>query len=397
MRVVRPRQLEGSKSQPGSLGPTSVACRAVRAGLVESFANGLSKDDVPRAADGDTTGLPSTEKAIEPRDERMTGSSDVSSLCCKVGLRVTLFPPLGTSNRRTSSCLWMVKSQYSDDGRPDSPSSSGTSSVDSASRRKWRWGISCCWRRRLLERHPVPHGGFSCRQCGRSAILLPCCCLLWWGSGQALGRDPSIMHSHPRSTLSFLLVWSFGEAAASPMMRTRQRDASRALEGLADVEWHSSADDVTCGVSWPIEQGGCWFWIVADHFSRETFPVSSWRYRQLGRRHAAALRALCIVDDTRFARAVRVVRTCCAGLSVCQGKAGRTSTQAVVTRRKRHASQRQSGASVRMTRRCRCGTVQDCTTETDSPFRPWAMKPNSPMSVLLAASGPNLFPKCRPA
>ena len=134
--MVRPRQLEGSQSQPGPLGPTSsVACRAVRVGLVESFANSFSKDDVPSVADGTTAGLPLTEKAVEPRDERMTGSSDVSSLCCKVGLRVTLFPPFGTSNRRIKSCHWMAKSQYSDDGRPDTPSSSGTSSVDSAS---WR-------------------------------------------------------------------------------------------------------------------------------------------------------------------------------------------------------------------------------------------------------------------
>lgn len=73
----------------------SAVCRAARAGLVESFANSFSKDDVPTAADSNTTGLPQAEKAVEPRDERMTGSSDVSSLCCKVGFRVTLFPASG--------------------------------------------------------------------------------------------------------------------------------------------------------------------------------------------------------------------------------------------------------------------------------------------------------------
>lgn len=74
---------------------TSVAFRADRAGLVERVANSFSKDDVPAAADSNTTGLPLAENALEPRAERMTGSSDVSSLCRKVGFRVTLFSPSG--------------------------------------------------------------------------------------------------------------------------------------------------------------------------------------------------------------------------------------------------------------------------------------------------------------
>lgn len=61
--------------------------------LVESVANSFSKDDVPAAADSNTTGLPLAENAVEPRDERMTGSSDVSSLCRKVDFRVTLLSP----------------------------------------------------------------------------------------------------------------------------------------------------------------------------------------------------------------------------------------------------------------------------------------------------------------
>lgn len=92
--MVRPKQLEGFQSQAGSLGPTSVACRAVRVGLAEGFANSFSKDDVPSAAGSNSIGTPLAEKAIKPIDERMAGSSDVSILCCKNGFRVTLFPPL---------------------------------------------------------------------------------------------------------------------------------------------------------------------------------------------------------------------------------------------------------------------------------------------------------------
>lgn len=64
--MVRPKQLEGFKSQAGFLGPTSVACRAVRVGLVESAANSFSKDDVPSAAGSNAIGTPLAEKATKP-------------------------------------------------------------------------------------------------------------------------------------------------------------------------------------------------------------------------------------------------------------------------------------------------------------------------------------------
>lgn len=236
--MVRPRQSEGSQSQPGSLGPTSAVCRAAGAGSVESCENSFSKDDVPRAAGSNTNGLPLAEKAVEPRYERMTGSSDVSSLFCKVGFRVTLFPASDPTQQQAHPELpldgqksifrrWPLRHRIVEQHLLSTILIVG---VDGS-------GVLLVWRGRLLARHPIPYAGFSCQQCGRLAILLPCGSLLWWGSKQALGRDPSIMHSRPRSTLGILL-WSLGQAAATSTNahnHTMRFGIQRALQAWGDA------------------------------------------------------------------------------------------------------------------------------------------------------------------
>lgn len=163
-------------------------CRAARAGLVECFANSFSKDDVPGAADSNTAGLPLAEKAVEPRDERMTGSSHVSSLCCKVGFRVTLFPALDQQQAHPELPLDGQKPIFrrwsSRHPPPSSKPLNGPSSVHSDGWRRWHWNIASAGGIQLLARHPIARGGFFCQQCGRSAMLLPCCSLLWWGNGK---------------------------------------------------------------------------------------------------------------------------------------------------------------------------------------------------------------------
>lgn len=98
--------------------------------------------------------------------------------------------------------------------------------------------------------------------------------------------------------------------------------------------------------------------------------------------------SLRIADDTRFARAVQGLRICGAGLSVYQG---RTSTQAVVTRRARHASHHQSGTSVRTVLQ-----AQECKQRLTRSFGRGDETEFSDVSAL-AASGPNLFSKYRTA
>lgn len=213
--MVRTRELEGFQSQAGSpVGPTSVACRAVRAGLGGEHRNSFSKDDMPSAADSNTNGLPLAEKAVEPRDERMTGSSDVSSLCCKVGFCVTLLPRSGPAigASRVDSGRSKVNIQTIVPQTPHHqtvpPRRIGSVGVDGTrALLLLEASIACTPSLFLMKDYPVSN----------AAAVQSCClveCLLRWGNGRDLGRDPSTMHSHPRSTLNNLLVWSLGEAAA---------------------------------------------------------------------------------------------------------------------------------------------------------------------------------------
>lgn len=190
---------DSNRRQDLWVGPTSVACRAVRVGLVESSANSFSKDDVPSAAGSSTIGMPLAEKAIKPIDERMAGSSDVSSLCCKNGFRVTLFPPLpepAIGATRVASGWRKVNIQTS--SVKQSPSSGGTSSMDSDRWHRWHRGIASAGGVDDLHVTPIRRGGSCCQQMrpqyNSAALLLPA----------AVGKQskfsaaiPPSMHGHP--------------------------------------------------------------------------------------------------------------------------------------------------------------------------------------------------------
>lgn len=111
---------------------------------------------------------------------------------------------------------------------------------------------------------------------------------------------------------------------------------------------------------------------------------------KLGRRHADTQQhcVRCASLTTRFLH-----------LHLRMGPAsrGRTSTQAVVTRTEGHASQRQSGRIGSDEKGDAAGGTapRNAKQRLTRPLGRLAMKPKSPMSVLLAASGPNLFSKCR--
>lgn len=212
--------MEGSQSRPGSLGPTSVACRAAGAGLVESVANSFSKDDVPAVADSNTTGLPLAEDAVEPRDERMTGSSDVSSLCRKVGFRVTLLTPSGpaTGASRVASGWPKVNIQtmvaQTRHYRMAPPRCFLSVVVDGTEMLLLLEGsiarVPPCssWMIPLSAKRP---------QCDLAALLLPAAV-----GKQASSRPRSFHHAQPSAinakypAAAAAAVWSFGQAAAFP-------------------------------------------------------------------------------------------------------------------------------------------------------------------------------------
>lgn len=136
----------------------------------------------------------------------MTGSSDVSRLCRKVGFRVTLFSPSGpaTGASRAVSGWPKVNIQtmvaQTRHHRTAPPRWILSVCVDGTEMLLLLAGSIACappcssWMIPLSAKRP---------QCDLAACLVVA---LRWGNRQALGRDPSIMHSHPRSTLSIQLL-----------------------------------------------------------------------------------------------------------------------------------------------------------------------------------------------
>lgn len=190
----------------------------------------------------------------------------------------------------------------------------------------------------MFARHPVFLGDPSVS----IAAAVQSCCLVDASRGGEMGelcRDPSIMQGDARSTLKFLLCGLFSQPAAFSAGDTRQQYRIRSPEGLA-----GSANDVTCGMSWLLDRDVAGSWMDVDDFQGTRGP--KWSHQQLGRRHAATLRALASLTT-------RCLLKLCEPSDTESASRGRTSTQAVVTRTEGHASQRQSGRIGSDERPCR--------------------------------------------
>lgn len=169
----------------------------------------------------------------------------------------------------------MAKSQYSDDGPSDTPLSkplNGPSSVHSDGWRRWHWniasagGVNCLHATRfLVEDSPVSTA--AAVQC--CCLVVPCC------GGEAASSRPRSSHHAQPSTINarYPAVWSFGQAAATS---TGARDKMMRFGSGGTCRRCCSVDDVTCGMSWPTEQGHCWLKDRRRPFAGETFAVPNW-------------------------------------------------------------------------------------------------------------------------